>query len=146
MNFNNMVQSFYQLITKSKLIKINIYRNKKIYTIIIFMTIFVVLYKNLNVKGFRRFLIAFKLAVIITLTVTPFANAKHNGFLPRAEGFTFPISRAVPNNSGYFVSKTSSSSGSPKKSPNSYPSANSNVDAKPKLPHQINLQSQIPTF
>jgi len=70
--------------------------NKKIYTIIILLTIFVVLYKNSDVKGFRRF------------TMLSPVNAKDNGFLLGAEAFTPPISRSAPKNSGYFGRKTTS--------------------------------------
>jgi len=123
--------------------------NKKTHIIpffLILLTVFVVAYKNSNVKGFRRFLISLKLAVILTFSLVSPADAKDNGFLTGADGFTPPLSRPAPNNYGYFGSKTtSSSSGAPKKGPNGSPSANSNVDAKPKFAHQINLQSRIPT-
>ena len=65
--------------------------NKKSYTITFFLiliAIFVVAYKNSDVKGFRRFLISFKLAVIITFGLLSPADAKDTGFLPGAEGFT----------------------------------------------------------
>jgi hypothetical protein len=63
-------------------------------------------------------LVALKLAVIITFSLLSPADAKDNGFLPGADGFTPPLSRPVPNNHGYFGSKTTSSSGAPKKDPN----------------------------
>lgn len=98
--------------------KIGSFMNKKTHLIsgfLILITVFLVAYKNSNVKGFRRFLVALKLAVILTFNLLSPADAKDNGFLPVADGFTPPLSRPVPNNHGYFGSKTTSSSGAPKK-------------------------------
>ena len=93
--------------------------NKKIHLIsgfLILITVFLVVYKNSNVKGFRIFLISLKLAVIIAFSLVP--PAKDNGFLPGADGLTPPISRPLRRNYGLFGSKITSSSGSPKKDPN----------------------------
>jgi hypothetical protein len=60
---------------------------KKSYTITFFLiliAIFVVVYKNSDVKGFRRFLISFQLAVILTFGLLAPADAKDTGFLPGA--------------------------------------------------------------
>lgn len=62
--------------------------NKKTHLIsgfLILITVFLVVYKNSNVKGFRRFLISLKLAVIITFSLGSPADAKDNKFLPGAD-------------------------------------------------------------
>jgi len=62
---------------------------------IILIGVFVVAYKNSNVKGFRRFLISFKLAVILKFSLLSPADAKDNVFLTGAEGFTPSISSST---------------------------------------------------
>lgn len=71
-----------------------------------------------DIKGLKRFVLSVKLALIITFGLSSPTDAKDSGFLPGADGFTPPLSRPAPNNQGYFGSKTTSSSGAPKKDPN----------------------------
>jgi hypothetical protein len=76
-------------------------------------------YKSSNLKGLRRFVVSFKIALIPIFGSLLPAGAKDSGFLPGTEAFTPPPSKPAPNNQGHFGSKTtSSSSGAPKKDPN----------------------------
>jgi hypothetical protein len=88
--------------------------------VIAFLGFFLSAYKYSDLKGFKRLVVAFKIAIFLMVISLSPANAKDSGFLAGAEGFTPPpppLSRLAPNNPGYFGSKTASSSGEPKKSP-----------------------------
>jgi hypothetical protein len=90
--------------------------------VIAFLSFFLSAYKYSDLKGLRRLVVAFKIAIFLMVSPLSPANAKDSEFLPGSEGFTPPrppLSRLAPNNPGYFGSKTtgSSSSGEPKKSP-----------------------------
>lgn len=65
-------------------------------------------------------MILLKLGVIITFSLVSPADAKDNGFLLGADAWSNrpPISRPLRRNYGLFDSKTTSSSGAPKKDPN----------------------------
>nr|UDP55519.1 hypothetical protein orf238b [Schizostauron trachyderma] len=117
--------------------------NKKTHLIsgfLILITVFLVVYKNSNVKGFRRFLISLKLAVIITFSLVSPADAKDNGFLPGADAWSNKpsISRPLRRNYGLFDSKTTSSSGEPKKDP--YSNSEINSDSNENRPKSTNLE------
>jgi hypothetical protein len=69
-------------------------------------------------KGLKRFVLSVRIALSITFCLLSPAYAKDSVFLPGVDGFTPPLSRPAPNNKGYFGSKTTNSSGAPKKDPN----------------------------
>jgi hypothetical protein len=76
-------------------------------------------YKSSNLKGLKRFVVLFNIALILTFGSLSPADAKDSGFLLGTEAFTPPLYKPAPNNQGHFGSKTtSSSSRSPKKDPN----------------------------
>jgi hypothetical protein len=88
-----------------------------------------------------------KIALIITFGLSSPAGAKDSGFLPGADGFTPPLSRPAPNNQGYFGSKTTSSSGAPKKDPNGNgtpqnPSMKKDSQATPTSHHDLSATSK----
>ena len=125
---------------------------KKNISIVLFFTIFVGIFwfiyrsKDFDHKGFKRFIISIKIALVMALSLLSPAHAKDGGFLPGTEGFTPPISRPAPNNHRYFSSKTGTgNSGAPKKGPSSSSSSNSKFTPKPKIAHQIKTESYIST-
>lgn len=89
--------------------------------LVMFLGVFWFIYRSIDsdIKGLKRFVLSVKLALIIIFSLSSPVDAKDSGFLPGADGFAPPPSRPAPSNSGYFGSKTtSSSSGAPKKDPN----------------------------
>jgi len=102
----------------------------------------VLLIRNLplNVKDKSKIImVVICLGVLLIFGNAESVEAKDNGFLPGAEGFTPPISRPLRRNYGLFDSKTpSSSSGEPKKDP--YSNSEINSDSNENRPKSTNLE------
>ena len=117
--------------------------------LIMFLGIFWFIFRSIDsdIKGLKRFVLSVKLALIITFGFLSPADAKDSGFLPGADGFTPPLSRPAPNNQGYFGSKTTSSSGAPKKDPNGNgtsqnPAMKEDSQATPTSHHDLSATSK----
>lgn len=77
------------------------------FSFLVFIGVFVLIYKDesLNLKGVKRFVIAVRIALIITFSVISAAPAKSSAILPGAEAFPTPTStsRLVKTGSGVLI-------------------------------------------
>jgi len=71
--------------------------------VIAFLGFFLSAYKYSDLKGLRRLVVAFKIAIFLMVSPLSPANAKDSGFLPGAGGFTPPLSRLAPHNQSKFT-------------------------------------------
>ena len=97
---------------------------------VIFIGVFWVIYRSIgsDFKGLRRFVIS--VIAIAVLGMPSSAYAKENDPSFGVHGFAPPVSRPVPSKYGLFGSQTrsSSSSGDPKKDPSSEINSDSNAN------------------